>query len=262
MGVTIGSADMANAIAAGYTDSAREVQQPQKTQQKNRVSGKTIGEPQLSEKGAKYYEQLKAKYGNYDFILVSKDQKANAERNAAQYANKNKTVVLIDEEKIEKMASDPAYRKKYEAILNGAQSQLQQLAKSLGNQAGVKGYGIKVNDNGASSFFAAVDKNAAANQKAQQKRMEKKAAEKKEAKKKASKKEAEERLERLRGKNRGEKAERDDYEISEDEDIEIISANSIEELIRKIQNRNYASMSDNVMTEAERAVGGNFDYRW
>ena len=258
MGATIGNADVANAAAASYAESA---QKAQKTQQKNRVSGKTIGEPQLSEKGAKYYEQLKAKYGNYDFILVSKDQKANAERNAAQYANKNKTVVLIDDEKIEKMASGPEYRKKYENILSGAQSQLKQLAKSLGNTAGVKGYGIKVNDNGASSFFAAVDKNASANYKAQQKRQAKKAAEKKEAKKKASKKEQEERLERMRDKNRGEKVDRDDYEISEDEDIEIISANSIDELIKKIQDMNYASMSDHVMTDAERALGGNFDYR-
>ena len=83
MGAAIGTADVAN-VAAGYADAAQKSQQTQKTQQKNRVSGKTIGEPQLSEKGAKYYEQLKAKYGNYDFILVSKDQKANAERNAAQ----------------------------------------------------------------------------------------------------------------------------------------------------------------------------------
>ncbi|MEY8333719.1 DUF6033 family protein [Lachnospiraceae bacterium 47-T17] len=255
MGATVGTADVANTAAATYADAV------QSTQKKNRVNGKTIGEPQLSDKGAKYYEQLKAKYGNYDFILVSKDQKANAERNAAQYANKNKTVVLIDEEKIEKMATDPEYRKKYESILSGAKSQLQQLAKSLGNQAGVKGYGIKVNDNGASSFFAAVDKNAAANQKAQQKRMAKKAAEKKEAKKKASKKEQEERLERLRDKNRGEKVDRDDYEISEDEDIEIVSANSIEELIKKIRDMNFASMSDFVMTDAERALGGNFDFR-
>ena len=159
------------------------------------------------------------------------------------------------------MAADSEYRKKYENILSGAQAKIKELAKSLRNTAGVKGFGIKVNDNGASSFFAAVDKNAKANYKAQQKRMEKKASEKKEAAKKASKKEQEERLERIRGKNRGDRTDWDDYEISEDEDIEIVSANSIEELIKKIQNVNYASMSDNVMTEAERAVGGNFDYR-
>lgn len=255
MGVTFGTTDVASTAAAGYTES---------TQKKSRVSGKTIGEPQLSEQGAKYYEQLKAKYGNYDFILVSSDQKAYAEANAAQYANANKTVVLIDEEKIERMATDSEYRKKYENILSGAQSQIEQLAKSLGNTAGVKGFGIKVNDNGASSFFAAVDKSAAAASEAQKKRIEKKAAEKKAAKKKASKEEQQERLEKAREKNRtqpGEKTDRDGKKISGDEDIEVISANSIEELIRKIQDATYASMSDNVMTEAEKAIGGNFDFR-
>ena len=61
--------------------------------------GKTIGNAKLSEEGAKYYQELKKKYSNMDFILVSKDQKANAQANAASYANGNKMVVLIDEEK-------------------------------------------------------------------------------------------------------------------------------------------------------------------
>ena len=46
-----------------------------------------------------------------------------------------------------------------------------------------------------------------------------------------------------------------------DEDIEIVSANSIEELIKKVQDMTYASMSDNVMTEAELAVGGHIDFK-
>ena len=44
--------------------------------------GKTIGNAKLSEEGAKYYQELKKKYFNMDFILVSKDQKANAQANA------------------------------------------------------------------------------------------------------------------------------------------------------------------------------------
>lgn len=257
MGTTVGTMDVANAAAASYADSV---------QKKNPVYGKTIGEPQLSETGAKYYEQLKKKYGNYDFILVSKDQKADAEANAARYATKDRTVVLIDEEKIEKMATDSEYRKKYENILSGAQAQIEQMAKSLKNTPGLKGFGIKVNDNGAASFFAAVDKNAASNAKAQQKRMEKKTAEKREAKKKASRKENEARLEKLREKNRGEKADktdgvdREDW-ISGEEDIEIVSAGSIDELIKKIQDMSYAAMSDNVMTESEMAVGGHIDFK-
>lgn len=257
MGTTVGTMDVKSTAAASYADSV---------QKKGAPYGRTIGEPQLSETGAKYYEQLKAKYGNYDFILVSEDQKANAEANAAQYAGKNKTVVLIDEEKIERMATDSEYRKKYENLLTGAQSQIEQMVKKLGNTPGVKGFGIKVNDNGAASFFAAVDKNAAANAKAQQKRMEKKTAEKREAKKQASKRESEARLEKIRERNRGEKAEKTDNAdredwLSEDEDIEIVSAGSIDELIKKIQDLTYASMSDNVMTEAERAVGGHIDFK-
>ena len=254
MGTTVGTSDVSKTAASAYAES---------TQKKSKVNGKTIGEPQLSEKGAKYYEQLKAKYGNYDFILVSKEEKANAEANAAQYANKNKTVVLIDEEKIEKMATDSEYRKKYENILSGAQAQIDQLAKSIGNLSGVKGFGIKVNDNGGTSFFAAVDKNAAANAKAQQKRLEKKAAEKKEAKKNAQKAADEKRLEKLRDQKRTEKTDdTDEWEkIAENEDIEVVSAGSIEELVKKVQDLTYASMSDHVMTEDELALGGHIDFK-
>ena len=43
-----------------------------------KVSGKTIGNPKLSDEASKYYEQLKKKYSNMDFILVSKDKKEQA----------------------------------------------------------------------------------------------------------------------------------------------------------------------------------------
>ena len=55
-----------------------------------------------------------------NFILVSEDQKENAKANAAGYANSNNMVVLIDEDKIERMASDENYRKQYEGIIANA----------------------------------------------------------------------------------------------------------------------------------------------
>ena len=61
------------------TESANYSNQVEATAQSKQVSGKTIGEPKLSDKAARYYEQLKKKYSNYDFILVSKDQKEQAE---------------------------------------------------------------------------------------------------------------------------------------------------------------------------------------
>lgn len=271
MGTTIGT-DAAAAAAAAYTSKAQGSDKTSSTEKKNNVTGKTIGEPKLSDKAAKYYEQLKAKYGNYDFILVSEDQKQNAQANIAQYASKDRTVVLINEEKIEKMATDEAYRKKYENVLSGAQSQLEQMTKQMGNTPGLKGFGIKVGDNGAASFFAAIDKNAAVNAKAQKKRQaktaEKKAAEKKKAAKKQEEKRAEKQKEDKRtqsdrlDEHRMDKADDDtDDKYDYEEDIEVVSAGSIDELIKKIQNVTYAAMSDHVRTDAERALGGHIDFK-
>ena len=147
------------------------------TKKTGKVTGKTVGEPKLSEKAAKYYEQLKKKYANMDFILVSKDKKAEAEANASKYASSNKTVVLIDEEKIERMAEDEQYRKKYEGIISGAQTQLKQMMQNIGPNSAVKSYGIKINDGGTASFFAVVDKSLAAQKERIQKKSEQKAQE-------------------------------------------------------------------------------------
>ncbi len=174
---------------------------------KSKVSGKTIGQPELSEKGQKYYEELKKKYSNMDFVLVSKDMKEQAKAQAGNYANPNRMVVLIDEEKIERMAEDENYRKQYESIIKNAATKLPELQSSLGKAASnVKTFGMKVNDNGTASYFAVVDKSLAS----QRDRIEKNAAKKKEAQKtadkKAAKKAAEEKLDkkRLEGKEQDE----------------------------------------------------------
>lgn len=95
--------------------------------------GNTIGDVKLSEEGAKYYEELKKKNSDKDFVLVSNDQVNGAEQKAAQYANPNRTLVLIDEDKIEKMATDDKYREKYENIIANADSQLDQMKQKLGS---------------------------------------------------------------------------------------------------------------------------------
>ena len=212
---------------------------------KTRVSGKTIGNPELSEKAAKYYEELKNKYSNMDFILVSKDQKEQAQAQAGSYANANKMVVLIDEEKIERMAEDETYRKQYEGIIANAASGMSQLAKSISTTgAKVKGFGMQVKDNGLVSFFAVLEKSSAA----QKARIEKKAAEKKEAKKTEEK--------RVEKKKREEQLK----ETDEKADTVTITAGSIEELIRKIQDAQMADRSDSSQTEEEKQVGQKIDF--
>lgn len=211
--------------------------------------GKTIGDAKLSDEAAKYYEKLKKKYSAMDFILVSKDQKANAQANAGAYANANKMVVLIDEEKIERMATDENYRKQYEGIIRNAASGLSQLKSQIeasGASGNVKGYGMKVDDGGTASFFAVLKKSSA-DQKA---RIAKKAAEKKEAKK-AAKKEKEEKLH----------DKKNTADIEEDEDTITITAGSIEELVKKISDYTFEYKSDTMQTEGERQVGQHIDFR-
>ncbi|GAA4295331.1 hypothetical protein GCM10023142_32960 [Anaerocolumna aminovalerica] len=215
--------------------------------------GNIIGSPELSEKAQKYYEQLKKKYSHMDFILVSMDKKEEAKANAGKYAKTNRIVVLIDTEKIEKMASDESYRKQYEGIISGAAAQLSQLKSSLGSNAdSVKTYGMQVNDNGTASFFAVVDKSLAA----QKKRIEKNAAKKAEEKKQSEKAAKEKRAEKKRAEDSS-KADTD----NKAEDIITVTASSIEELIQKINNVLYAGMSDNVQTEKEKQIGQNIDFK-
>lgn len=212
------------------------------------TSGKTIGQPKLSEKAQKYYDELKSKYQNLDFVLVSKDMKEMAKANAASFANPNKMVVLIDEEKIERMAEDEQFRKKYEGIIASAGTKLPELGQAIGNTSGVKGFGMQVNDDGSTSFFAVMQKSFDA----QAKRIEEIRAEKREekrlAEKKADKKEWEERLNEKRAAN---KATRD----------EVITAGSIEELIQKIEEYNFNYRADTVQTEAEKYVGTTIDFK-
>ena len=232
---------------AGTTGTGKTSETAQ-TRGKTEDYGRTIGQPELSEKAAKYYEQLKKRYGNYDFILVSRDQKENAKANAAKYANGYKTVVLIDEDKIEQMATDEKFRKQYEGILSGAAAQIQQLKTSLQSSgAQVKGFGMQVNDGGTLSFFAVLKKSSAE----QKARIEKKAAEKKAAKK--------EKEERLKDKKSDKVA--DSKEEAGTEDTVTISAGSIEELLSKIETYNFNTRSDSVQTADERQVGQNFDFR-
>ena len=211
--------------------------------------GKTIGQPKLSDKAAKYYEQLKKKFSNMDFILVSADQKEAAKAQAASFANPYKTVVLIDEEKLERMAEDETFRAKYEGLIKSAASGLSQLKKTFDSNSSVKGYGMQINDNGTASFFAVVDKSLAA----QRERIQKKAAEKKEdAKKEAKRTEKEKQAEALEERRKAGKAA---------DDLVIVSASSIAELKDKVDGILYSAWSDQVRTDEERQWGQYIDFK-
>ena len=238
--------------------------------------GKTVGEPKLSEKAEKYYNQLKKKFGQYDFILVSSAEKENARANAGKYANNLKTVVLIDEEKIEKMATDEKFRKQYEGILSGATNQINQIkATAEKSGAALQGVVMQVNDNGTTSFFAALKKSSDAQRAMIEKKTALKRAEKKEAEKKEAKEARDERIEKSKAEkademssNEAEAGQRTDGVSNESsvtgkgsDDIVVIMADSFEELIKKIEEYQFNERSNSVQTESEKLVGQNIDFR-
>ncbi len=190
--------------------------------------GKTVGKPELSEKAQKYYESLKAKFGDMDFVLVSKDMKNAAQQNAASYANPDKMVVLISEEEVEKMASDPNFRSKYEGIIQMAKEGISALKDSFGNNDDVKGYGVQIDDKGNASYFAVVKRaNDLQAERIKEGREERRAEAKKEAK--------EEQQEKLKDiTNARNERIREAYGEQEDFGYDIIRASSIDELIENV----------------------------
>ena len=221
--------------------------------------GLAIGDVQLSDKAKEYYEKLKSKFGNMEFILVSNDLKSEVQKNAASYGNANKQVVLIDVEKLEKMANDPSFAKKYEGIIAMAQTKLAEMKNSLASSgASVKNFGINVDSNGNASYFATLEKSSEAQAKRIEKQREAKAEAKKAEKKKAEKEKAKERVEEAREK-RHEAAEKAKEEAQEN--YHFIESDSVEDLFDKVSQFSYNSAVETVVTAEELNFGQNIDYK-
>ena len=121
-----------SAYATNYAHKAQGVSQEKVTETNARRNyGKTIGKPELSEEAAKLYDELKQKYSDMDFTLVSKDMIDMAKKMAPGMGNPNKMVVLIDEEKLEKMANDPKFRQEIEGKIMSARNQMPQLTQMM-----------------------------------------------------------------------------------------------------------------------------------
>lgn len=244
---------MENAQVAAYAETGA-------TTRTSKVSGRTVGNAQLSDEGKAYYDQLRKKYGNMDFILVDSSIKDQVNANAGAYANSSKMVVLIDTDKIERMAVDEEYRKKYEGIIGNAQNQMKQLKSSLeASGAKVKNYGIIVNDGGNASFFAVIDKSLEKQRERIADKKEAKIKERKEAQKEAQRERWEKQRENVSDADKSERTDR--WSRPDPKNDVTITANSMDELVKKLQDYSYEQMSDSVWTSQERQVGWNVDFR-
>ena len=173
----------------------------------------SIGNPKLSDTASKYYEELKAKYGDMEFVLVADDQMETAKEQSSNIASDKSMLVLISESELEEMATNEETRSKNEKLIEDAKAQMPDMLKKL-EESGteVKSFGIEIKD-GTVSYFAVLDKAAAA----QKERIEAKQEEKL-AEKKADAKDA------VTEKTK---------QPSKKEDLIMVSAGSIEELIKK-----------------------------
>lgn len=198
-----------------------------------------IGNPKLSDTASKYYEELKAKYGDMEFILVSDDQMETAKTQASNISSDKSMIVMISESELEEMATNEETRTKNEKLIEDAKAQMPEMLKKL-NESGteVKSFGIEIKD-GTVSYFAVLDKANAA----QKERIEAKQEEKR-AEKKADAKDAS-----------AEKAK----QPSKKEDLITVTAGSVEELIKKLQATAYEVKADNIQTPQEKLVGQSFD---
>ena len=222
--------------------------------------GTVIGNVELSDKAKDYYNKLKSKFHGMDFILVSKDVKSQVAANASSYGNASKPVVLIDDEKLERMANDESFRKKYEGIIAMSQTKLQEAKNSLvSGGAIVKNFGMSVGSDGKASFFATVEKANTEQTKALDKRQAKKKAEKAKEKKLADKKAYEERIEKRREDSKADKIDKEDS--SDDKEYIEFKSDDIDALINKVNKYAYDNSLQNVKTEEESKLGQNFDFR-
>ena len=206
--------------------------------------GTVVGDVELSDKAKEYYAKLKEKFNGADFILVSRDMKEQVESRASLYGNPGKPVILIDDEKIEKMANDPEYAKKYEGIIESSLGKLDEAARSLAaSGAKVRNFGMSVGEDGKTSFFAVIEKATEAAERIREKNIEKRRAAKAEEKKKTEKEERKERMEKIR----------------ENEYTEFRS-DSLEDLIDRISRYAFDS-SEETLAASEESIGQIIDFK-
>ena len=221
--------------------------------------GNVVGNPQLSDSAAEYYESLKSKYSNLEFVLVDNNSVDTAEQQAAKYMSSGKTVVLLDAAKIEKMASDTAYREKYETLIEDGVKQLDQMSEQMkASGANVKGYGIRINDDGTYTMFAVLEKAAAQQKERIAKEQEARAEERKE--------QSRERAEKFRDKLNNDLSERSEElkSLGTDRDVtkyDIVSASNLEELADRIADYAQNQRLNHVQTPEETYMGQSIDFK-
>ena len=184
----------------------------------------TLGNPKLSDTASSYYEELKSKYSDVEFVLVDKEHLDAAKDYSSSLVSNKSMIVLISEDEVEQMAADGNVRAKNEQLIEDAKTQMPDFLKQLKETgAEVNSFGMEFNKDGTVSYFAVIDKSLA---------------------------EQKERIEENLSEKRANRK----------ENLTTVTASSMEDLIQKIKDTLYEAKADTVITEQEKLVGQNFDF--
>ena len=206
-----------------------------KLQQKNsddsavKYGAATEDEKKLSSKAQNYLENLREKYGDYDFVIAD-----NADNPQELTANNTKGhSVILSTQEIERMAEDEEYAAKVMGQVEKAVGVVDKLAEeSLENGVQFTSLAVSVDDEGNMKMFASLEKMSEQQRERSEDLKEKRAEEKKET----------------------EKAEKDPSEIEEEEEpVSVkraeVEATSPEELLEKISQIDWASIKADEIEE-------------
>ena len=219
----------------------------------------TIGNPKLSETASSYYEDLKAKYGDVEFVLVDDDQSGMAKEQLANYQGNKSLTVFISESELEEMATNEAVRTQNESLIDNAITKMPEMIEQMKESgANIKSFGMEIKDDGSVSYFAVVDQSMQAQKdRIEQKRLDKKEAEKEKLEPlndaKTNAKESFSIYKNAKGVHFGNKV------SSSKENLVTITASTLDDLFVKLQDSVYAT--NQVRTQQEMMVGQNFDFK-
>ena len=176
----------------------------------------------LSTDAQKYLEQLKGKYKNVDFIVADFSSDEEAQKHLA--TGKGEYNCVITPDTLEKMATDETERAKFEGIIDKAIGELPEIRKQLGDDSeNVTKLGISVDSEGNVSYYALIKESLKKNENVEK------------AKEKAAEKKAEE----------AKKEEKEEYEER------LVTASSVEELIKLIKAA-YSEKSDDRFEKSDK----------
>ena len=219
-----------------------ETSKTEKAEDAVRISSK---QPELSQGAKDLLNEMQKKYSDMDFFVADYSSDEEAHRYLSR-GNKDYSV-LIEPELLEKMAADESVKEKYLGVIDDAKNKISEAKEEIAKmddsaedwkKSDIKSLGFSVKSDGSVSFFAELEKSSADQQKRIEESSEEKRLKKKEEEKEAKAKKLDEQREARFKKG-------------------LVKADSIDELVKGIQEFDWDSASEVVRPRA----GGRLDVR-